>query len=73
MLIIAKYHIVLIRMRGMGRQVKKTVMRRKTLRPHISDRAPMRGALRNERMPLRPCMRPLAKNVLFGNVSFNTF
>ena len=38
-------------MRGMGAQVKVTVRRRKGLRPQMSDRAPMSGALRNDSSP----------------------
>ena len=36
---------------GMGAQVKKTERRRKDLRPHVSERAPIKGAERKERMP----------------------
>lgn len=39
--------------RGMGKQVKKTVPRRKGFLPHTSDRAPMSGALRKESRPWR--------------------
>jgi hypothetical protein len=53
MLIMAKYHIGLMRMSGMGKHVKKTVMRRKILRPNTSDKAPMRGALKNDKIPLK--------------------
>jgi len=45
-------HHVLIVIRGMGAQVKNTVIRRKNLRPHTSDSAPINGALRNDN---RPC------------------
>lgn len=44
------YH-VLIFMNGMGRHVKNTVMNRKNLRPHRSDKAPIRGALRKDNKP----------------------
>lgn len=44
-------HHVLIFMKGMGRHVKKTVMKRKNLRPHRSDNAPISGALRNDNRP----------------------
>ena len=35
----------------MGIHVKKTVTRRKDLRPHTSDRAPIKGALRKDKRP----------------------
>ena len=35
----------------MGAQVKKTARKRKDLRPHMSERAPRRGAERKERRP----------------------
>lgn len=38
-------------MKGMGAQVKKTVMRRKDFLPQMSDSAPIRGADRNDRRP----------------------
>ena len=37
----------------MGKHVKKTVINKNTLRPHISDMAPMSGALRKDNIPLR--------------------
>lgn len=43
----------LILSRGIGAQVKKTVRRRNDFLPHTSDNAPMRGALRKERIPWR--------------------
>lgn len=46
-------HQGLIRMRGIGAQVKNTVKRRKDFRPQTSDNAPMRGALRNDNIPYR--------------------
>lgn len=48
---------------GMGAQVKNTVTRRKNFRPHTSLRAPMSGALRNDKMPLMPITRPFIRNV----------
>ena len=36
---------------GMGIHVKKTVTRRKDLRPHTSERAPIKGALRKDKRP----------------------
>lgn len=51
MLIMAKYHIVFMRISGIGKQVKKTVINKKTFRPHISDIAPIRGALKNDSKP----------------------
>lgn len=44
-------HHGLILMKGMGAQVKKTVRRRKDFLPQMSDRAPIRGAERNDRKP----------------------
>lgn len=41
----------LIFISGMGAHVKKTVSSKKDLRPQTSDRAPMRGALRNDNRP----------------------
>ena len=38
----------------------------------MSVRAPISGALRNDRIPLRPCIKPFARNVLSGNVLFKT-
>ena len=35
----------------MGIHVKKTVTRRKDLRPHTSERAPIKGALRKDKRP----------------------
>ena len=35
----------------MGAQVKNTDSRRKDFLPHVSERAPMRGAERKERIP----------------------
>ena len=68
----AKYHQLLTIMRGMGAQVKKTVTRRKNLRPQMSERAPISGAERKERRPLIPIMRPFMRNVWSGKVWFNT-
>jgi len=66
--IIAKYHHVLIFIKGMGAQVKNTVMRRKNFRPQISERAPTRGADRKERIPLMPTIRPFIRKVFSGKV-----
>lgn len=44
-------HHGLIFISGMGAHVKKTVSSRKDLRPQTSDKAPMRGALRNDSKP----------------------
>lgn len=49
--IIAKYHHVLICINGMGAQVKKTVKMRNSFLPHTSDKAPINGALRNDKRP----------------------
>jgi hypothetical protein len=40
-----------MRISGIGKQVKKTVINKKTFRPHISDIAPIRGALKNDSKP----------------------
>ncbi len=37
----------------MGKQVKKTESNKKTLRPQISDMAPISGALKNDKIPLK--------------------
>ena len=66
--IMAKYHHGLIFMKGIGAQVKKTVTRRKNLRPQMSERAPTSGAERKERNPLMPTMRPFIRNVWSGKV-----
>ena len=44
-------HVALKRRMGMGRQVKKTESKRKDLRPQASERAPIRGADKNDRSP----------------------
>lgn len=44
-------HHGLIFISGMGAHVKKTVSSKKDLRPHTSDNAPIRGALRNDNRP----------------------
>lgn len=56
------YH-ELIDMSGIGAHVKKTVIKRKNLRPQTSDKAPTSGALRNDRMPLMPITSPFMRNV----------
>lgn len=50
-------------MRGIGAQVKNTVINKKNFRPHKSDKAPINGALRNDKMPLMPITKPFIKNV----------
>lgn len=65
-------HHELIDISGMGTQVKKTVMRRKNFRPHTSDKAPISGALRKERMPLMPMTRPFIRKVWSGKVLLRT-
>ena len=40
-----------MRINGIGKHVKKTVINKNTFLPHISDMAPMSGALRNESIP----------------------
>ena len=44
-------HIALKRRMGMGAHVKKTDSKRKDLRPHASERAPIRGADKKESRP----------------------
>ena len=70
--IMAKYHQLLIFIRGIGAQVKNTVMRRKNFLPQISERAPIRGAERKESSPLIPMIRPFMRKVWSGKVSFST-
>jgi hypothetical protein len=41
----------LIFIRGIGAQVKETVMRRKGFLPNVSDSAPTNGALRKDNKP----------------------
>ena len=38
---------------GIGIQVKKTVTRRKDLRPQTSDKAPINGAQRKDKIPCK--------------------
>ena len=52
------YCILLTRRKGMGRQVKKAVMKRKIFRPHTSDSAPISGAERKLRKPFTPMITP---------------
>lgn len=61
------YHVLIV-INGIGAHVKNTVIKRKNLRPHTSDSAPINGALRNDRIPLMPITRPFIKNVWSGNV-----
>lgn len=70
--IIAKNHHVFIVISGIGAHVKNTVISRKNFLPQTSDRAPISGALRNERMPLMPITRPFIRNVWSGNVWLRT-
>lgn len=48
---------------GIGAQVKNTVTNKKNLRPQISDRAPINGADKKERIPLMPITNPFIRNV----------
>merc|ERR1739838_31443 len=57
---------------GIGAHVKNTESSRKVLRPQTSESAPRMGALRNDRKPLIPCIRPLKRKVCPANVSFKT-
>ena len=52
------YCILLTRRKGMGRQVKKAVMKRKIFRPHTSESAPISGAERKLRKPFTPMITP---------------
>lgn len=69
-------HHGLILISGIGKQVKKTVPRRKGFLPHTSDKAPMRGALRKDSRPWRgkqkqrsdvQCDPPITCNSYFLN------
>ena len=42
----------------MGAQVKKTVINKKVFLPQMSERAPIKGAERNDRIPFIPFIRP---------------
>ena len=60
--IVAKYHMGENFISGIGAHVNVTVSKRNGFRPHTSDRAPIRGALRNDNIPceyyniqVRPC------------------
>ena len=46
------YHGLNVRS-GIGIQVKKTVTRRKDLRPQTSDKAPINGAQRKDKIPCK--------------------
>lgn len=60
-------------MSGIGAHVKNTVMRRKNFLPHTSERAPISGADKNEKMPLIPIINPFMRKVCSGNVLLRTF
>lgn len=47
----AMFYQALTVKRGIGAQVKKTVMSRKNFLPQTSDRAPISGALRKDNKP----------------------
>lgn len=70
--IIAKNHHVFMLISGIGAQVKATVISKKNFRPHTSDKAPINGAERKDKIPLMPIIKPFMRNVWSGNVSFNT-
>ena len=77
----------LIFIKGIGQQVKRTVISRKGFRPQISEYAPSNGELRKVNNPLKrttiiafriihstnliPWITPFIKNVCVGNVRFN--
>lgn len=56
------YHAFIV-IRGIGKHVKNTVINKKNFLPHTSDRAPISGALKNDRIPLMPITKPFIKNV----------
>jgi hypothetical protein len=49
---------LVIKRNGKGKQVQATASRRKGLRPCLSESAPKSGALRKERKPFKPWVRP---------------
>lgn len=53
----------MIDIRGIGAQVKNTVISRKNFLPHTSDSAPISGALRKDSMPLMPITNPFIRKV----------
>lgn len=65
-------HQELIDMSGIGAHVKNTVMSKKNFLPHTSERAPIRGADKNEKIPLIPITKPFIKNVWSGKVLLST-
>ena len=60
------HHKLETRRNGSGRHVAPTARRRNCLRPCESDTAPITGALRNDRNPLSPCVRPSTSHLLSG-------
>lgn len=52
--ITAKYHHGLVLINGIGTHVKNTVSKRNDLLPHTSDKAPISGALMNDKKPFTP-------------------
>lgn len=52
--------------KGIGAHVKNTVSKRNDFLPHTSDRAPIRGALKNDS---RPCEQKHAVNESYTGLS----
>ena len=56
-------------------QVKNTVTRRKDLRPHTSERAPMSGALKNDKIPCKKkrkgCFKQPVPETLYARKQLN--
>ena len=71
-LMLAKYHQVFNFIRGIGAQVKNTVMSKNGFLPQISDKAPTKGAHKKLKKPLMPTMIPFIRKVCSGNVSLRT-
>ena len=57
--------------KGIGKQVATTVINNRGLRPLASEKAPIKGADKNERKPLIPWIKPLINNVSPANVVFS--
>lgn len=57
---------------GIGIQVQNTVSNKNDFLPHVSERAPIKGALRNDKNPFIPKIKPFIKNLFAGNVSAKT-
>lgn len=53
-----------IRRNGSGRQVAATASNKNIFLPALSDNAPIKGALRNDRKPFKPCVNPSTSHLL---------